>query len=110
MGFRLSDEMTEAVAQRFRVLGDTARLRILQILEDGEKTVSQIVEAVDANQPTVSRHLGILFDVGLLDRRRDGNNIYYSIGDPMVLSLCDLVCTSAREHAREKLHALTGKR
>ena len=103
----LSDEMIDAVAQRFRVLGEPVRLRILQVLEAGEMTVSQVVESLKGNQPNISRHLNALYDAGILTRRREGNNTYYLIGDPMVFKLCDLVCASAREQAREKLIALT---
>jgi len=99
--------MIDAVAQRFRVLGEPVRLRILQVLEAGEKTVSQVVEVLNGNQPNISRHLNALYDAGILTRRREGNNTYYLIGDPMVFKLCDLVCASAREQAREKLIALT---
>ncbi len=101
--------MIGAVAHRFRALSEPARLRILQTLEPGELTVSQVVEALRGNQPNVSRHLAALYDAGLLKRRREGNNILYSIADPMVLKLCDLVCSSARAHARQKLHAIAGE-
>jgi DNA-binding transcriptional ArsR family regulator len=106
---RISDAMLKAVAQRFRVLGEPIRLQMLQFLETGEKTVSQVVEALELNQPVVSRHLGTLFDAGILERRREGNSIYYSIGDPLVHQLCDLMCASAREHARGKFYALGGE-
>ncbi len=103
----LTDEMIETISQRFRILGEPARLRILQVLESGEKTVSQVVEALKGNQPNISRHLNALFDAGIVARRREGNNIYYLICDPMVFKLCDLVCASAQEQARVKLIALT---
>ncbi len=104
---QLTDEMINEIAQRFRVLGEPVRLRILQVLEAGEKTVSQVVEALNGNQPNISRHLSALYEAGILARRREGNSTYYLIGDPMVFKLCDLVCASARAQAREKLIALT---
>ena len=54
-------------------------------------TVNEIVEALQANQSNVSKHLGLLYDGGLAGRRRDGNSIYYFIADPVVAQLCDLV-------------------
>jgi DNA-binding transcriptional ArsR family regulator len=86
--------MIEHVARRFRLLGEPMRLRILQVLESGERSVNELVSALHTSQPNVSRHLNAMYDGGLLDRRRDGTNIYYSIADPMVLRLCVLVCES----------------
>lgn len=107
---RLSDDVIDVVARRFRVLGEPARLRILQALEGGEQCVSELVDTLNANQPNISRHLNALYDEGLVARRREGNNIFYSVADPVVLKLCDLVCSSAREQLREKLNALAGMR
>jgi DNA-binding transcriptional ArsR family regulator len=103
----LSDQMIELVARRFRVLGEPQRLRILQLLEAGERTVGDIVEALDGNQPNVSKHLQSLYESGLVGRRRNGNSIYYSIADPVVFKLCTLVCRSAAQDARERLDSLT---
>ena len=89
--------MLELVAKRFRLLGEPIRLRILQMLEPGERTVNEVVEALEANQSNISKHLGILFDGGLVGKRRDGNSIYYFIADPVVFKLCELVCRSATE-------------
>ena len=100
--------MIELVARRFRLLGEPLRLRMLQMLESGEMTVNGLAEALNASQPNVSRHLTALFDGGLLERRREGNLIYYSIADPMVFKLCDLVCSSTRERIESQLQALAG--
>jgi DNA-binding transcriptional ArsR family regulator len=86
--------MIDLVARRFQVLGEPCRLRILQTLERGPKTVSQIVAHLQGNQPNISKHLQILFDSGLVGRERSGNSIFYSIADPVVFRLCDLVCRS----------------
>ena len=99
----LSDSMIELVAHRFRLLGEPVRLRILQTLEQGEQTVNEIVETLQANQSNVSKHLGILHQGGLVSRRREANSIYYSIADPVILRLCELVCHGAAEQARTKL-------
>jgi DNA-binding transcriptional ArsR family regulator len=99
----LSDRMLELVAKRFRLLGEPIRLRILQVLEPGEKTVNEIVLALDANQSNISKHLGILYDGGLVGRQRNGNAIYYGIADPIVFKLCELVCRSTVEDFRTKL-------
>ena len=94
-------KMIDLVARRFQILGDSCRLRILQALQREAMTVNQIVEAIEGSQPNVSKHLQILFDAGLVGRERAGNSIFYSIADPVVFKLCDMVCrSSARQAAR----------
>jgi DNA-binding transcriptional ArsR family regulator len=95
-----NEKIIEAVARRFRVLGEPQRLRILQSLESGERAVGQLATLLGANQPNVSRHLQALFDVGLVARRRNGNSVTYSVSDPVVFKLCGLVCSNVVEQAR----------
>jgi DNA-binding transcriptional ArsR family regulator len=102
----LSEAMTVLVAKRFRLLGEPMRLRILEVLKDGEKPVNDIVELLESSQPNISKHLKALCQDGLVDRRRDGLNICYSIADPMVFKLCELVCNSAAEYARSQMREL----
>lgn len=92
-------KMIDLVARRFQVLGEPCRLRILHALQAHPMTVSQIVEHLRENQPNISKHLQILFDAGLVGRERSGNSIFYSIADPVVFRLCELVCRSAARHA-----------
>lgn len=103
----MSDKMLDLVARRFRTLGEPYRLRILQQLEQGERSVSDLVNALEGNQPNVSKHLQVLYDAGLISRRREGTSILYAISDPMVFRLCALVCRSEAEKSRrdyEDLH------
>jgi DNA-binding transcriptional ArsR family regulator len=95
----IHENIIDLVARRFQILGEPCRLRILQTLEAGPMTVNQIVANLDGNQPNISKHLQILFDAGLVGRRRSGNHIFYSIADPAVFKLCDLVCRSAARRA-----------
>lgn len=96
----------ELIARRFRTLGEPFRLRLLQALEAGEKTVGALVEMTDGNQPNVSKHLQILHDAGIVSRRREATSIFYAISDPMVLKICQLVCRGTTEHERERLEEL----
>lgn len=98
--------MLELVARRFRLLGEPMRLRIVQSLMSGERTVNGIVQAIEASQSNVSKHLQALTEGGLLGRRRDGNNIYYFIEDKAVFKLCDLMCESTRRDAKTRLQEL----
>ena len=99
--------MMDLVARRFRTLGEPFRLRLLEQLQQGEKSVGELAEVLDGNQPNVSKHLGILHDAGLVSRRREGNSIVYAISDPIVFRLCDLVCRSESERSRREFEALS---
>ena len=105
----MTDKMLELIARRFRTLGEPLRLRILQELEAGEVSVGDLVDALDGNQPNISKHLQILFDAGLVSRRREGTSIYYAISDPMIFKLCALVCHSESEKSRRDFEELGGQ-
>ncbi|HEY0738052.1 MAG TPA: metalloregulator ArsR/SmtB family transcription factor [Herpetosiphonaceae bacterium] len=68
-------------AKLFRGLADPSRLTIVEALRDGEKTVSQIVEATGLSQPNASTHLACLQDCGLVTRRQAGRFVYYTLAD-----------------------------
>jgi DNA-binding transcriptional ArsR family regulator len=103
--------MIELVARRFQILGEPCRLRILQALEERPMTVNEIVDALKGNQPNISKHLQILFDAGLVGRERSGNSVLYSIADPVVFKLCELVCRStARQASHIRKYALADSR
>lgn len=93
----LSAEALDLVAGRFRVLGEPLRLRLLNELRAGEKTVNELVQAAETSQANVSKHLGILMTAGLVNRRKEGVFAYYYIADDLVFELCDLVCARMRE-------------
>jgi ArsR family transcriptional regulator len=96
----LSREALEAVAQRFRVLGDATRLMLLQALFERERTVRELCELTGASQANASKHLALLLEQGLVARRRDGLHARYRIGDATLERLCSLVCTAlAERHA-----------
>jgi DNA-binding transcriptional ArsR family regulator len=85
-------EVLERVAERFRALGEPARLGLLSLMRDGERTVTELVEASGLSQANVSRHLRVLHTAGLVSRRREGTWVHYGLADDGVLQLCDLVC------------------
>ena len=105
----MSPEALEMVAARFRAMGEPLRLRILQQLETGEQSVSALALSVGSTQPNVSKHLRILQDAGLLQRRQQGTSAFYSIADPMVFELCELVCSKLRDRLEAQVGALNGR-
>ena len=77
----LKPQELEQIALRFRALGEPTRLKILQVVCGGPRTVSDIVAAVGATQANVSKHLACLRDCGLVQSRRSGKYIYYALSD-----------------------------
>jgi len=88
--------LIELVAQRFRVLGEPMRIRLLDRLRDGEATVGELQSALGASQQNVSKHLGILAGAGMVSRTKRGTSVVYAISDESVFDLCDQVCGGVR--------------
>ena len=103
---RFSDEALELVAARFKVLAEPMRLRILEALRGGEKSVSELVEETGASQANVSKHLNLLFRHRMVGRRKEGLNVYYRIADPTIFELCELVCSSLEAELEANRKAL----
>jgi DNA-binding transcriptional ArsR family regulator len=94
----IPDEMVEEVTRRFALLADPTRLRILSVLlEREDATVSESAEELGGAAPNVCQHLSRLLAGAVVGRRRDGRTVRYSIADPSVRSLCELVCRSLTE-------------
>jgi len=97
----LPEPLIDLVAQRFRVLGEPMRIKLLDRLREGDATVGELQDALRASQQNVSKHLGVLHSAGMVTRTKDGNHIRYSISDPSVFELCDLVCGGVRRQLQE---------
>ena len=100
----LSPRLLEQVAERFRVLGDSTRLLLLQTLmqAEGELNVGELVERLNMSQANISKHLRILLDSGMVARRPVGTAAYYSVTDASVVQLCDLVCDRLKTQANDE--------
>jgi DNA-binding transcriptional ArsR family regulator len=109
----LTDAQVEHAARLFATLSEPSRLRLLQALREGPRTVTELVEATGMKQGNVSKQLGILYDARLLDRSREGNFIHYAIRDETVNQLCNLVCHKIERDALAQVAAIqrmsTGK-
>ncbi len=89
-----------AVARLFASLSESSRLALLQALFDGPLTVNELVEECAMKQANVSKQLAILHDHHLVKRKREGTFIRYEIADPLVFSLCNLVCGKVKKDAQ----------
>jgi len=79
----------------FSALSDPTRLELLEYLSGGERCVCEILPAFQRSQSTVSKHLNILYEAGILDRKIDGKRTVYLIKDPQVFDLIRLVDSMA---------------
>ena len=92
----------ESVARYFSVLGEPTRLRLLHALCQDERCVNDLIKATGLTQANASRHLGLMYQAGMLSRRRDGTQIFYKLADPMYVELCRTVSVQVNgriEHA-----------
>ncbi|PSB16305.1 transcriptional regulator [Phormidesmis priestleyi ULC007] len=108
-------EVVQQVADYFSVLGEPMRLRILNLLRDGEKCVQDLVEVTDTSQANVSKHLKVMLQAGILTRRSKGTLAYYSVEDDLIFDLCNLVCDRLASRIEEqaksfRAFSLTSKR
>lgn len=93
----------DLAARFFRGLADPCRVRILELLLDGELNVSAIVERTGLAQSRVSTHLGCLRNCGFVTTRKDGRFVYYQVTDPRVRELLRLARQVIAENAAQIL-------
>lgn len=97
----LPDEALAQVAAYFQALSEPTRLQILNFLREQERSVGELAQLCGYTSANISRHLALLTQHGLVARESRGNSAIYSIADPSVYALCDLVCGSiARQFER----------
>ena len=89
-----TDEVFETAAEIFRVMSAPMRLKIISALCNGEKNVSQLLDEIETTQPNMSQHLNTLYKGGVLARRREGVQIFYSIANQDIAAICKAVCLS----------------
>lgn len=96
---KLDLQQLERVATLFRAFAEATRLAIIQELKVGELSVSEIVNCLTTSQANVSKQLKLLHDTGLINRRKVGTQVLYSIADPMVFELCEIACEKLNRDA-----------
>lgn len=85
-------DLAEMIAARLRVIGDPTRIRILDLLREGELPVATITERLETSQQNASKHLGILLQAGIVARRKEATSSLYRVADQSVYALCEQVC------------------
>jgi DNA-binding transcriptional ArsR family regulator len=77
-------------AEFFKTLGHPARIRILEVLRDGERPVSELIGEVGIEASHLSQQLGVMRRANLIQSRKVGSSVYYSVGEPMLFELLEV--------------------
>ncbi|NNM86204.1 MAG: helix-turn-helix transcriptional regulator [Phycisphaerales bacterium] len=101
-----NSELVARVVERLRALADASRVRILAHLQAGPANVTALTTALRLNQASVSKHLAVLRQAGLVAADRVGTHAVYRIADPGVMELCDRVCEGVRDHLQRQQQML----
>lgn len=94
-------ELVELITARFKLLSEPTRIRILDQLREGEHSVGGLAEALDTSQQNVSKHLQALYAGGAVNRRKEGNTVYYGISDESLMAMCEAVCDGVEQRISE---------
>jgi DNA-binding transcriptional ArsR family regulator len=78
---RFSDQAVELVAFRCRLFGEPTRIRLLELLNDGEASVQELTDQLQTTHANASKHLSLLHQAGVVSRRKDGPSVRYALVD-----------------------------
>ena len=102
----MTPQVLALIGERFKVLGEPARLEILHTLRDRELTVSELVDRTGLGQGNVSKHLQLLHAHGFVTRRKEGLHVRYALADRSVFRLCEIMCDRLNDHAASRRRLL----
>ena len=100
-GCDVTKQISELHAEICRTLGSANRIEILIALRDGEKTVTELKEALGLRQANVSQHLAVLRQRRVVATRKGGTNIYYKVANPKIIQACELMRQVLLEQLKE---------
>ncbi len=98
----MGDELLELKANVLKTLGQPTRLKILELLRNGERCVCEIFPAIKEEQSNVSRHLALMKSVGILASRKQGQMVHYRVRDLQVFKLLDSANALLKSHVDER--------
>lgn len=99
-------------ADFFKLLGHPARVRILELLRDGERTVGDLQAELDLDSGGTSQHLTAMRKQGVLENRRAGTSVYYRVRDPRIFQLLDTarqILSTQLQETQNLLDSLDGR-
>ena len=92
----INQRQMNRMATLFATLSDPARLRILNCLRTGPRSVGDIHRSCRLKQANTSKHLRVLRENGLVTPQREGTTVRYTISEPLIFGLCDLACDKSK--------------
>jgi DNA-binding transcriptional ArsR family regulator len=95
-------QIFEMHAELCRALGHSARLQLVHLLREGPQRVSDLAQMTGLGQGTVSRHLAVLRNCGILSVQQKGRETHYQISDPRIMEICDLMREVLVEHLTKR--------
>ena len=102
-----SDPLRRFKAEVFRVLAHPTRIHIVECLREGELAVSAILERIAVEPANMSQHLSLLRSKNLVSARKEGNQVFYSLRDPLLIEVLDTMRRYFQAHLEEALAMLT---
>ena len=88
-----SQRVFHIAAELFGILSSPVRLKVLNLLCDGERSVNDLLAHIDTTQPNLSQHLNLMYRSGILSRTKVGAQVIYKISSKTAAGLCRSVCT-----------------
>lgn len=86
----MTSPIYQVKAEFFKALGHPARIRVLQLLREGERSVGDLIPEVGLEASHLSQQLGVLRRMGVLRMRREGSTVFYSVVDPRIFQLLEV--------------------
>jgi DNA-binding transcriptional ArsR family regulator len=102
----MQESLRRFKADLFQALAHPTRIAILELLSDGELSAGALIEKLGMEQANVSQHLAVLRSKHLVSNRRVGNQVFYSVRDPIIIEVLDLMRTYFHAHLKESLGML----
>jgi ArsR family transcriptional regulator len=102
----MQDALRRFKADIFQALAHPTRIAILELLRDGELSAGTLMERLELEQANVSQHLAVLRAKQLVATRKAGNQVFYSVRDPIIIEVLNLMRTYFHAHLKESLGML----
>ena len=102
----MSDALRRFKAGIFQALAHPTRIAIVELLRDGEVPVGKLMEHLNVEQANASQHLAVLRAKGIVSNRKEGNQVFYSLRDPLLIEVLDIMRRYFQAHLSEALAML----
>jgi len=89
-------------AEISKTLAHPLRIALLHTLKDGEKTVNELVEILNASQSNISQHLALMRQRQMVKARKNGSSVYYRVANPKISQACDIMREVLMEQLNQK--------